>query len=87
LLYLQEAQGFSRTDSKSRLVYYYSKHSPQGEGNDKTCNISAAASTDKHENKLVAIQENVSDTKLDSVQVGNKVKGAYMSDHFGSLLF
>jgi hypothetical protein len=60
-------------------VYYYSKHSPQGEGNDKTCNISATASTDKHENKLAPIEENVSDTKLDSVQVGNKVQGAYIS--------
>ncbi|PSN56602.1 hypothetical protein C0J52_01580 [Blattella germanica] len=42
-----EAQGFSRTQSKSRLVYDYSKHSSQGDGRDP-----AAA------NKLGTITEN-----------------------------
>ncbi|XP_023708576.1 anillin isoform X2 [Cryptotermes secundus] len=65
-----EAQGFSRTQSKARLVYDYSKHSPQGEENDdKTCNIPAPVSSDEVKNKLATIQENVSETLLDSVKL------------------
>jgi hypothetical protein len=65
-------------------VYDYSKHSPQGEGNDnRTCNITAPSSSDKVENKLATIHENVSNRELDyvkllPVQVGNMVKGAYI---------
>jgi hypothetical protein len=81
---LQEAQGFSRTDSKSRLVYDYSNRSLQDEGKGlETCNMTAAASSVKDENKLITIQENVSDTsdsvKLSPDQVGNK--------HFSPRLF
>ncbi|PNF20524.1 hypothetical protein B7P43_G05327, partial [Cryptotermes secundus] len=65
-----EAQGFSRTQSKARLVYDYSKHSPQVEENDdKTCNIPAPVSSDEVENQLATIQENVSETLLDSVKL------------------
>ena len=86
-LYLQEAQGFSRTQSKSRLVYDYSKHSSQGNGNGvvspvKTCSIAGPASASKHEDQLAPIQEDTSATQADAVklmpiQVGN------MADYFG----
>jgi len=89
-LYLQEAQGFSRTQSKSRLVYDYSKHSSQGNGNGdvssvKTCSIAGSASPSKHEDKLATIQEDTSVTQADAVkllpiQVSNMAEGAfYMS--------
>ncbi|XP_033610135.1 anillin [Cryptotermes secundus] len=47
------------------------------ENDDKTCNIPAPVSSDEVENQLATIQENVSETLLDSVkllrvQVGNK---------------
>jgi hypothetical protein len=89
-LYLQEAQGFSRTQSKSRLVYDYSKHSSQGNGNGdvspvKKCSIAGPASPSKHEDKLATIQEETSVTQAEAVtllaiQVGNMAEGAfYMS--------
>jgi hypothetical protein len=45
-------------------VYDYSKHSSQGNGNDdvsslKACNIAAPDSSNKVENKLATIKENV----------------------------
>jgi hypothetical protein len=73
-LYLQEAQGFSRTQSKSRLVYDYSKHSSQGNGNGdvspvKTRSIAAAASSSKHEDKLATMRNDVPVTQDDAVKL------------------
>jgi hypothetical protein len=73
-------------------VYDYSKRSPQDEENDdKTCNITAPVSSDTVENRLTTIQENVSETQLEldsvkllPVQIGNKVKGTYISQYFSS---
>lgn len=86
-LYLQEAQGFSRTQSKSRLVYDYSKHSSQGNGNGdvspiKTCSIAGPASPSKHEDKLATMQDDTSVTQGDAakllpIQVGNMAEGAF----------
>jgi hypothetical protein len=79
LLYLQEAQGFSRTQSKSRLVYCYSKHSSQGSGNDgvssaKTGSITAPGSSNKVESKLAKIEENVRVTQLGSGMLVTQVR-------------
>jgi hypothetical protein len=91
LLYLQEAQGFSRTQSKSRLVYDYSKNSSQGNGNHdvssvKACNIAAPDSSNKIENKLATIEENASVTQRGSgtlvpVQVGSKAKSTSINQY------
>jgi hypothetical protein len=87
-LYLQEAQGFSSTQSKSRLVYDYSKHSSQGNGNGdvspvKTCSIAGPASPSKHEDKVATMQDDTSVTQADDtvkvlpIQVGNMAEGAF----------
>jgi hypothetical protein len=91
-LYLQEAQGFSRTQSKSRLVYDYSKHSSQGDGNGdvspvKTCSIAGPASPSKHEDKLATMQDDTSVTqtnavKLLPIQVGNMAESAFCMSLF-----
>lgn len=92
-LYLQEAQGFSRTQSKSRLVYDYSKHSSQGNGNGdvspvKTCSIAGPASPSKHEDKLATVQGDTSVIQADDavkllpIQVGNMAEGAFCMSLF-----
>lgn len=91
-LYLQEAQGFSHTQSKSRLVYDYSKHSSQGNSNGdvspvKTCSIAGPASPSKHEDKLATIQDEAPVTQADAVkllpiQVGNMAEGAFCMSLF-----
>jgi hypothetical protein len=95
-LYLQEAQGFSHTQSKSRLVYDYSKHSSQGNGNGevspvKTCRIAGPASSSKHEDKLATMQDDTSVTQADAVkllpiQVGNMAEGAFCVSLFWLLI-
>jgi len=91
-LYLQEAQGFSCTQSKSRLVYDYSKHSSQGDGNGdvspvKTRSIAGPASPSKHEDKLATMQDDTSVTqanavKLLPIQVGNMAEDAFCMSLF-----
>ena len=92
-LCLQEAQGFTCTQSKSRLVYDYSKPSSQGNGNGdvspvKTCNTAGPASPNKHEDKLATMPDDTSVTQADAVkllpiQVGNKAESASVCHYFG----